>query len=198
MKALKIAVILLLGSSVPLLAIPKDYVVAGGSVAINTIDPGLVLDYSLASGLTGTSFTLNDGLSSSFGFFNIWTTESAINNDDKSWKPISATLSFSTPISSATIDGDTYGVKAGFLGSYQAGKVVWDGPATMILSDRTFQISLSNETFNAGYLWSLGCKGATVEATVTQITSVPDGGITLMLLGLGLSGLAFGRRFMKA
>lgn len=30
------------------------------------------------------------------------------------------------------------------------------------------------------------------------VNSIPDGGITLVLLGLGLSGLAFGRRFMKA
>ncbi|MEZ5276867.1 MAG: hypothetical protein R3F07_10855 [Opitutaceae bacterium] len=37
-----------------------------------------------------------------------------------------------------------------------------------------------------------------VRGAMLQANTVPDGGITLILLGLGLSGLAFGRRFMKA
>jgi len=68
-------------------------------------------------------------------------------------------------------------------------------------------------TFSGSYLaggyavnWGLKSKVTTrffandswVGNLSAKSTYVPDGGITLVLLGLGLSGLAIGRRFMKA
>ena len=82
------------------------------------------------------------------------------------------------------------------LGIADWGEVVWDTPAPIFsVGDRSFQLTLSDETFNAGP-WGLSAGetyGATVKATVTQLSSsvahVPDSGSTALLLGLALTGL---------
>lgn len=178
-------------------AIPKYYEIAGGSISGNFSDPGLVVNTSLASGLGGTSFTLNDGGSSSFNFFSIWTNETTVNPDDLVAKSISATLNFSDPLTGATVNGVTFGGSIVF-GLVQWGQIQWNGPTTVTLGDRQFSLALSDEIFNPG-LFGLsngqGC-GAIVKATVTQITSsergvsVPDEGNTAALLGAAVVGLA--------
>ena len=178
-------------------AVPKYYEIAGGSINGNFSDPGLVINTSLASGLAGTSFTLNDGGSSTFNFFSIWTDETTVNSDDLVARSISATLSFSDPLTGATVNGITFGGSIIF-GLAQWGQIQWNGPTTITLGDRQFSMSLSNEMFNPG-LFGLGngqgC-GTIVKATITQLfstgassVSVPDGGNTAMLLGVAAAGL---------
>ena len=196
------AVALLSAVLTPLaLAVPKYYEIAGGSVNANNSDPGLVLNTSFASGLSGTNFTLDDGQSSSFSFFSIWTDETTVNSDDVVAMNISATLNFSDPLTGATVNGVTFGGSIIF-GLVQWGQVQWDGPTTVTLGDREFSLSLSDEIFNPG-LFGLsngsGC-GATVRGTITQIASgprgvsVPENGSTAALLGVTVVGLLFSRK----
>ncbi len=173
-------------------AVPTFYQVSGGSVDGNFSDPGLVINVSLAPGLNATSFTLNDGGSQTFDFFDIWTDETTVNSDDLVTKSISATLDFSDPLTGATVNGITFGGSILF-GLSQWGQVEWNGPTTVTVDDRVFSLALSDETFNAGFLGlsdGNAC-GATVEATITQVSSqpVPDLGDTATLLSTGLLSL---------
>ncbi len=132
------------------LAVPLHYTVAGGTETGNFNDPGLVIHTANDPGLAGTSFTLNDGGSSTFNFFNIWTDETTINPDDTISMDISATLNFSDPISGGTIHGVTVGGSILF-GLAQWGQITWDGPTIITLGDRVFSISFTNEIFNFGF-----------------------------------------------
>ncbi len=184
-------------------ALLKDYQIgAGSSVSANSSDPGLVINTSVLGSFANSAFQLDDGQSRTLNFFNIWTTEGAVNSDDRAPQAISATINFSNPITSGTVNGSTVGSTFGIAGFYQEGRVSWNGPTTITLADRTFRISLSDEDFNEGIFWGLGNHGARVQATVRQITSsrtgggssVPDSGTTLSLLGLGLIGLFAARK----
>ena len=187
------------------LAVPKYYEISGGSVNGNFSDPGLVINTSLASGLSGTSFTLNDGQSSSFNFFSIWTNETTVNDDDLVAMNISATVNFSDPFTGATVNGVTFGGSIIF-GLVQWGQIQWNGPTTVTLGDREFSLALSNEIFNPG-LFGLsngpGC-GAMVRGTITQISSdlrgasVPDNGSTVALLGVSVAGLLVSRKLLSS
>jgi hypothetical protein len=181
-------------------ALPTYYELASGSVTANASEPGLVIGTSVNPSLPGTSFTLNDGGSTTFSFFDIWTDEPTINSDDKVSFGISATLNFVDPFTGATVNGITVGGSL-FKGLSQWGELTWNGPVTVTVpGDRVFQITLSDETFNYGFGGlneGMMC-GATVEATITQIGSttppalernVPDNGSTVVLLGVAVAGL---------
>lgn len=183
-------------------AIQLGYTVVGSDLDVNDSDPGLVLQYSLAA--PHGSFTLDDGQSETFAFAEIWTDETFVNADDLVSKSVSATIIFNPPLFDATIPGLSAGVT--FSGVIQAGVLLWNSPQTFILSDRTFQLELSNAVFNLGLfgLTSGEKCGAEVYATVTQLSSsaatasevsVPDGGGTVLLLGLALTSLGFLSRF---
>jgi hypothetical protein len=187
-------------------AIPLAYDIGTGSSVNANTGSGLELEWSLASNLSSQAFVLDDGQSFTFRFFDIWTDETSVNDDDTVSRPISATLNFSVPDFYAEIGGDTVGVS--FLGIIQAGKVIWDDPApTFTAGDRKFSIDLSNETFNLGLFGLNGGEhyGASVDATVTQIgsyapsptTAVPDSGGTVFLLGLSLLAFEAYRRSMR-
>ena len=96
-----------------LTAIPNasavQYTIAGGTIFGNSVDPGLVVSTQVSSTLTNKSFLLNDGQSTSVDFFDIWTTETAINPDDTQKSNITATLNFSNPFSSGSFGGVTFG-----------------------------------------------------------------------------------------
>lgn len=173
-------------------AVPTHYQISGGTVTGNLSDPGLVINTSLSPGLAGTSFTLNDGGSSTFNFFDVWTNESFVNPDDLIAMSISATLYFSDPVTGVTVDGLTFGGSVLF-GLAQFGQVQWNGPTTVTLGDRVFSVALSDQIFNFG-LFGLSegeGYGATISATVTQLSSntVPDTGSTAALFGVGLVAL---------
>jgi hypothetical protein len=183
-------------------AISEFYQISNGSVTAQSSEPGLVIDTMVKATVPGTSFNLDDGQSFTLSFFDIWTDETKVNGDDQIPYAISATLNFSDPFTGATVNGVTVGGSF-FKGLSQWGEVTWNGPVTVSLSgDRVFQISLSDEHFNFGFGGieeGMMC-GATVEATITQISSegpggevggkpTPESGSTAALLGTGLSGL---------
>jgi hypothetical protein len=199
-----VGVILSVALASAALAVPKYYEIAGGNINGNVADPGLVLNYTLAPGVAGTNFNLNDGNSNAFDFFSIWTNETYVNSDDLVSKAITATLNFSDPLTGATVNGVTFGGSIIF-GISQWGEVQWGGPATVTLGDRVFSLSLSNETFNPGFFGlsnGQSC-GAIVRATITQISStsgspsqVPEHANTAMLFGVSFAAIMlFWRRF---
>jgi hypothetical protein len=168
-------------ASSPLFA--TDYVISGGSVSANPAHPdnaGLEINTQVNGGIAGLGFALNDGDSITFPFFDIWTPEGSIQGDDLASVPITATLNFSLPSIGADLSGVTFG---GSVIIFQWGKVEWGAPVTVTTGDREFEVSLSDEVFNFGF-FGLGKQGATVSATVRQVSSrVPDGGSTLLMLG---------------
>jgi hypothetical protein len=200
-------------------AVPLHYEVASGSVIANGAEPGLVIGTMVEPTVPGTSFSLDNGASFTFDFFDIWTDEPKINADDLAPYPIFATLNFSDPFTGATVSGITVGGRW-MSGLSQWGTLTWDGPITIALNDRAFQISLSNAEFNYGFGGlneGMMC-GADVTATITQLTSqinvaqpptqptpiptpnptpnptpapqpVPEGGQTALLLGVALVSL---------
>jgi hypothetical protein len=203
------SLLLLLAS--PALAVPKHYEVGSGSVTANTTEPGLVIETMVKPTVSGTSFTIDNAASFTFSFFDIWTDESTIKADDKVSSAISATLNFIDPFTGATVNGVTVG-GSWFKGLSQWGEVTWNGPVQVsVPGDRVFQISLSDVTFNYGFggLHEGMMCGATVDATITQISSeggddqrppsVSDNGSTAMLMGVALCGiLLMARRRMRA
>ncbi len=185
-------------------AIPLYYDVGAGSTVDANNGAGLEMEWMLKPGLSNTAFTLDNSQSFTFGFFDIWTDETAVNPDDTVSKSITATLNFTVPDIYAVVGGNTVGIS--FFGIVQAGRVIWDNPAPIFNAlDRQFSIDLSDETFNLGFFGlNEGQRfGATVEATVTQISSyspitnsvpVPDSGATVHLLGLSFLAVAAYRR----
>jgi MYXO-CTERM domain-containing protein len=193
------AVALALGGagSAHAMSMSVDYVLDSVDLSYNATDPGLVVHVHQHS--LPPMFTLEDGQSHTFKLFDIWTHESWVNNDDKIAKPISATLNFSSPASSGTVEGSTVGEShSAFFGllNWQYGKLTWDGPTTVDLGNIVYQITLSDAKFNKGF-WGLDsgwCDGATVYATVSQVSSVIPTP-TAALAGLAMiAGFAARRR----
>jgi hypothetical protein len=150
----------------------------------------------LDSDLAGYAVTLGDSASHTFPFFDIWTSESTVNSDDKAPQQIQATLDFALPDREAVFGGVTFGgtIRWLLILDKQFAKVEWDGPVILsVPGDREFSVELSDEIFNFG-LFGLGSEAATVEATVKQLESaaisrVSESSNSLLLLGGALLGL---------
>ena len=186
-----------LACGVNLQALEKNYELRNpiGEVSAHSSGDGLLIEVRVL-GNPG-AFQLDDGESFTFNFFNIWTDETTVNQgEDTVGKAIRATMHFVDPLTSQAISGVTIGGQ--FLwGLSQWGEVRWNGPVTVIVpGDRAFEIRLSNEKFNSGFtgLTEGQHHGATVRATITQISLVPDGGLTLMMLGAGCFAMGIVRR----
>jgi hypothetical protein len=198
-----------LASSVAL-ATPYE-IGTGSSVSANSGD-GLIIKTSLVNGLSNVSFNLNDGQSTTFNFFKIWTEETDVGGDDTNPVAISAILDFDSPLDTgANVSGNTSGGTApdpifGINGFYQWGKVTWNAPAIVSSGGLTFKVSLSDEIFNEGAWWGLDegkRNGAIVQATVTQLCTevpsrVPDSGSTIAFLGLALASVGIISRRRRA
>ena len=143
------------------------YQVDGVNVTANSSDAsGLAIGWeSLLP--PSVNFSLEDGESSTpFALFDIWTTESSLEADDLSARPISAQIHFSLPeVLDPTVGGDAGGLTVDFGGTIELGAVKWDGPVTVTYGTAgEFTIALSNA------FWTIGDSG-TVKATVTQVSS---------------------------
>lgn len=164
-----------------------------------------LLVHSTEAALNPFSFTLNEGASTTFDLFYIWTDEGWVNDDDTNPKPISVDFGFLMPdVFTGSVDGTTngYSVLEGF---FQGGVLTWDGPGIFSFGpngDGQLRVSLTDETFNDGWLgtdqgpfWApcSECAGATIQATITlehnATAAVPEPG-TLALFGIGLLGIA--------
>lgn len=178
----------LLSGGVRVQALIKNYEldIPIGSASVHSSGNGLLIEVQVL-GNPGP-FQLDDGQQFSFDFFDIWTNEGTVNQgEDTVPSVITATVDFVDPNTSQVITGVTIGGRL-WSGLLQWGEVSWDGPVIVdIPGDRKFQIELSDEKFNLGVfgLAQGECHGATVSATVTQISAVPDGGHSLLLLGAG-------------
>lgn len=185
-------------------ALPRTYDVGGGSVTANSSDNGLAIKTQMAAGLSDHLFTLQDGQSYTFNFFNIWTDEPTVEWDDMIPKTITAKLDFADPIVSAEIPGITF--SATLLGHSGGGvlwneALIWNDSVTVSLGDRVFKVTLNDAFFDVakGGLGNDPATGAMITATVKQISSsgslaVPDAGSTVVMLGVGLGAMAVLRR----
>lgn len=156
-------------------------------------DPGLVVN-TYPSGGYG-SFHLEDGESTTFHLFHIWTNEHYINQDDKVAQDINVGFKFAG-VGSGTISGDTVGSHA-YYGLFQGGSLSWDNPLALSFGhNETLTLSLNDANFNWGLFGTkAGYKhGAHVKLTATyEIAPVPLPASALLLLA-GLGGLGVMRR----
>ncbi|MGB7757704.1 MAG: PEP-CTERM sorting domain-containing protein [Salinisphaera sp.] len=174
------------------------------TVHANSSDPGLVIQTQDHSA-NPFSYDLNVGQSKTFGLFDIWTNENSLDTywfscgADCNPLPISVAFGFTSPVGGqGTINGETYGTFTGFLN--EEGVVQWDNPLNFAFGpngDGLIQVSLSDETFNKGFLGldNGPCDGATVEATLKYVSADPSADVpepgTFGLFGLALAGIAF-------
>jgi hypothetical protein len=191
-----------------LLPAAADAAVFEGTFSVNANNgDGLIINTTpnVQAGFgSGNSFSFeltSVGQSVSFGLFDIWTTEDALNFDDLIGRAIETAFNFTAPPPpfGGDVDGSTV---AGTIGFASWGSVDWDG-ATIVsfgaLGDGQLQISLSDETFNGalGLNFAPGRdNGATVGVNfklLANATEVPEP-ITIGLLGMGLVGLGVAAR----
>lgn len=203
MRHFKLAIALVIVMCAPAMA-GATLISAGYQVDLNENDPGLVVA-SLNQAPNPFSFDLNEGESATFNLFKIWTSESAINNDDLLPQPISVDFTFTSPeVMTGSVGGSTSGSTApdplfGISGFFQKGVLTWGSPLQLTfgaLSDGLLEVTLFDAEFNKGEWWGLGNRGAKVKAKVELISEasvVPEPSV-LALMGLGLFGLGLRAR----
>ena len=131
-----------------------SYSLTNVDITASTLDSnGLPISTQVVPGLLPKNFTLGDSApnqSTTFGLFDIWTTDNSIDGNDSTPRSISVTLTFATPPSGGS-SGTLSGITAGVTGLVSYGQVTWNGPVTVDYGTGSYRISLSNETFNDSF-----------------------------------------------
>jgi hypothetical protein len=169
-------------------------------VTLNTSDPGLVL--TTAKSAPSVDFDLtNAGDTASVKLFDLFTTETTVNGDDKVAKPISVTFDFTAPDAfNGSVAGTTKGQDILF-GVVQDGEVTWNNPQVFDFGKGgELEVSLNDATFNTGFFGlNPGEKaGAEITADFTLLqapSGVPEPAVwAMMLTGFGAVGSAMRSR----
>ncbi|WP_372786345.1 PEPxxWA-CTERM sorting domain-containing protein [Phenylobacterium sp.] len=179
--------------------------VANATAFVGTFDvtanqgSGLIINTAPDNG--PVSFNLTQGNSTTVDLFDIWTPETAVNPDDLVAQPISVAFNFTLPTGFGGSAGGSTDTNI-VLGIFDQGAVNWTNPTTLNFGNGgVLQISLSNETFNTGFLsFTPGQhNGADVYATFKlvhdSLPGVPEpASWALMIGGFGMAGAALRRR----
>ncbi len=180
----------LLPGAASALTFTGNYTVTGSALT----DPGLVVEVAPNPGTF--SFDLDSGQSTTFNIFDIWTSETAVNSDDRVPQSLAVNFNLLSPTGTGILGGES--VASGLILQY--GSVDWSSPLQIALSDGgTLSIALSDATFNWG-LFGLTPgqrNGADVFATFTYTSpsAVPlPAGLGLLIAGMGALGAAGYRR----
>ncbi len=166
------------------LAVTITYDLEDIDIDVNTGFPGLVIE--TLPNPAPIMFDLDDGESIMFPLFRIWTNESILNVNDFIAQDATVTLNFAGLVPSGTVEGETDGFFLPIVNN-AGGLVTWDDPVIVSSPLVTYQIELSNASFNVGSPTpNPGFEnGSNVKATITQITSVPEPS-TFAIAGVGL------------
>ena len=163
----------------------------------NPGDPGLVPQVSGLPGSLGFSLNVGDS-TGTMDLFQIYTNEGSVEWDDiVNPTPIQLTFTFTSPVTSGSVNGAEYG-QSFLFGLYQQGHLEWSngGIANLTFGNGgKLQVHLYNTDFDGGYLGLNGAPG-TVQGDFKLISNaVPEPATwAMMITGFGLVGATIRRR----
>jgi hypothetical protein len=164
-------------------AIPIDFDLSGANSSVELSNVSTWGWTSVTAGIVDTleteTFTLNDGESATFDFFEVTVEGLGFGTAD-----VTATLALDEPLSSGSGDGS--GGWFTFFGKFNAGFLNWDTqPETVILDNGDYFDIIFHDILDWG-----PNNSKIVQATITAHGAPVPEPATMLLLGTGLVGLA--------
>lgn len=205
-RTLFVTALAVLAAGASLSAGPVDFEITDASLS-STAGDTLVLNTNTAPLFHNGNnlFSLDDGDSDTLPLFYVWvgnlgSVTSIPNSFDG--EAVTATIDFSLPgDGSASVGGSAVVDHSVVLhGAIDYGQLVWNDPTIVTLGGDTFSIGLSNVTFNLGgfgYLVDGPVLAGREEATITQLSAVPDNWNTAALLGIAAFAVGLSRRRLR-
>ena len=174
-----------------------DFIIDGNlsSVTVSNVNGGgflcCDLDADLNAGLDGTSFSLEEGQSSTFDFID-WSPQGVLGSADFE---VQATLGFLEPeFAGQQVYGNGAGSFATFFGVVSGGELTWtDLPQTIVLNNGT----MFDVAFEGGSALFLGDITTSATVTLTKAVAPVPLPATLPLMAFALGGLVLVSRRRK-